>query len=69
VRVFSSAPIVNRYDVFTLETADGICVMLKGFINKLRTNDNGFPSTVLYSFQIFFFPTEISSKKWIWQNS
>lgn len=67
MRVFSTAPIVNRYDVFTLETADGICVLLKGFINKLRTNDNGFPSTVLCSFQIFFFffPTEISSKKWI----
>lgn len=50
MRVFSSAPIVKRYDVFTLETADGICVLLKGFINKLRTNDNGFPSTVPCSF-------------------
>lgn len=57
VRVFSSAPIVKRYDVFTLETADGICVLLKGFINKLRTNDNGFPSTVFSHF-VFGFPPD-----------
>ncbi|XP_059462312.1 kinetochore-associated protein KNL-2 homolog isoform X2 [Corylus avellana] len=57
VRVFSTAPIVNRYDVFTLETADGICVLLKGFINKLRTNDNGFPSTVFSRF-VFGFPPD-----------
>lgn len=46
MRVFSSAPIIKRYDVFTLETADGITVIIKGFINKLRTNENGFPSEV-----------------------
>jgi hypothetical protein len=62
MRVFSSAPIVNRYDVFTLETADGICVVLNGFVNKQRTNDNGFPSTVPCSFlfcSIFFFFTKV----------
>ncbi|XP_022143982.1 uncharacterized protein LOC111013765 isoform X2 [Momordica charantia] len=55
VRVFSSAPIVKRYDVFTLETADGICVVIKGFINKLRTTDNGFTDEVFKHF-VFGFP-------------
>ncbi|CAK9319994.1 unnamed protein product [Citrullus colocynthis] len=55
VRVFSSAPIVRRYDVFTLETADGICVILQGFINKLRTTDNGFTAQVFKHF-VFGFP-------------
>lgn len=44
VRVFSSAPILKRYDVFTLETVDGICVIIQGFINKALTQQNGFPS-------------------------
>ncbi|XP_051129263.1 kinetochore-associated protein KNL-2 homolog isoform X2 [Andrographis paniculata] len=44
LRVFSSAPILKRYDIFTLETSDGICVILKGFINKAQTLENGFPS-------------------------
>ncbi|GAB4856803.1 hypothetical protein Ancab_014721, partial [Ancistrocladus abbreviatus] len=43
-RMFSSAPIIKRYDLFTLETADGVCVMLSGYINKLRTIENGFSS-------------------------
>ena len=47
MRLFSSAPIVKRYDFSTMETADGICVVIKGFINKLRTQENGFPSMVL----------------------
>lgn len=51
MRVFSSAPIHRRYDVFTLETTDGICVIIKGFMNKARTVENGFPSEVcLYNF-------------------
>ncbi|CAA3024728.1 Hypothetical predicted protein [Olea europaea subsp. europaea] len=55
VRVFSSAPIHKRYDVFTLETTDGICVIIKGFMNKARTVENGFPSEVCNHF-IFGFP-------------
>ncbi|KAK2975096.1 hypothetical protein RJ640_014458 [Escallonia rubra] len=43
-RAFCSAPILKRYDVFTLETMDGICVLIKGFLNKARTEENGFPS-------------------------
>ncbi|KAL2502865.1 uncharacterized protein Fot_36713 [Forsythia ovata] len=55
MRVFSSAPILKRYDVFTLETTDGICVIIKGFMNKARTVENGFPSEVCNHF-IFGFP-------------
>ncbi|PSS34968.1 Protein EMBRYO DEFECTIVE like [Actinidia chinensis var. chinensis] len=55
VRVFSSAPIRKRYDVFTLVTADGICVLLKGFINKIRTIENGFLFEVFDHF-VFGFP-------------
>ncbi|XP_065854298.1 kinetochore-associated protein KNL-2 homolog [Euphorbia lathyris] len=54
-RVFNSAPISKRCDVFTLETADGITVILQGFINKNRTIQNGFPSEVLSHF-LFGFP-------------
>ncbi|XP_048320508.2 kinetochore-associated protein KNL-2 homolog isoform X2 [Ziziphus jujuba] len=56
VRVFSSAPIAKRYDTFTVETVDGICVIIKGFINKQRTTDNGFPSEVFSHF-VFGFPS------------
>ncbi|XP_057972301.1 kinetochore-associated protein KNL-2 homolog [Malania oleifera] len=56
VRVFASAPITKRHDVFTLETADGICVIIKGIINKFRTNQNGFPSEVFSQFVLGFPP-------------
>ncbi|XP_021682151.2 kinetochore-associated protein KNL-2 homolog isoform X2 [Hevea brasiliensis] len=55
LRVFHSAPITKRYDVFTLETADGIIVVFQGFINKTRTIENGFPSEVFSHF-LFGFP-------------
>ncbi|KAI9153284.1 hypothetical protein LWI28_008831 [Acer negundo] len=55
MRVFTSAPIVKRYDIFTLETADGICIILKGFINKSRTKENGF-SYKDFSHFLFGFP-------------
>ncbi|XP_030927810.1 kinetochore-associated protein KNL-2 homolog isoform X1 [Quercus lobata] len=57
VRLFSSAPIVKRYDFSTMETADGICVVIKGFINKPRTQENGFPSMVGSHF-VLGFPTD-----------
>ncbi|KAJ4704722.1 hypothetical protein OWV82_021591 [Melia azedarach] len=56
MRVFTSAPIVKRYDVFTLETADGIYVVIKGFINKSHTMENGFPSEVFSHFMFGFPP-------------
>ncbi|XP_059669485.1 uncharacterized protein LOC132314671 [Cornus florida] len=54
-RVFSSAPIHRRFDVFTLETVDGIFIITKGFINKVRTEENGFPAEVFNHF-VFGFP-------------
>jgi hypothetical protein len=45
-QVFSSAPIVKRYDYSTVLAADGIRVVIGGLFNKLRSQDNGFPSTV-----------------------
>ncbi|XP_043712208.1 kinetochore-associated protein KNL-2 homolog [Telopea speciosissima] len=55
VRAFSSSPIFKKYDAFTLETADGITVMVKGLINRDRTLQNGFPSEVCSHF-LFGFP-------------
>lgn len=50
VRVFNSAPIIKRYDEVSLETVDAIYVLIRGFINKQRTLDNGFtPQVCLYS--------------------
>lgn len=46
MRVFVSAPVVKRYDVFSLETADGIYVIINGFINEQRTLENGFSPEV-----------------------
>lgn len=46
MRVFVSAAVIKRYDVFSLETADGICVMISGFINEQRTLENGFAAEV-----------------------
>ncbi|GKV05799.1 hypothetical protein SLEP1_g17765 [Rubroshorea leprosula] len=54
VRVFTSAPIVKRYDAFTLETADGVCVVFRGVINKSRTEENGFSSEVFNHFTFGF---------------
>ncbi|TXG58582.1 hypothetical protein EZV62_016411 [Acer yangbiense] len=56
MRVFTSAPIVKRYDDFTLVTADGFCIILKGFINKSRTKENGFSDEVFSHF-LFGFPS------------
>ncbi|KAF8402260.1 hypothetical protein HHK36_013212 [Tetracentron sinense] len=55
VRVFCSAPIIKRHDTITLETEDGITIMIKGFINKSRTHENGFSSEVCNHF-LFGFP-------------
>lgn len=50
--MFVSAPIVKRYDVFSLETSDGIHVIISGFINEQRTLENGFAPEV----RLFHFP-------------
>ncbi|XP_008806422.1 kinetochore-associated protein KNL-2 homolog isoform X2 [Phoenix dactylifera] len=54
VRIFSSAPVVKRYDAYTLETEDGITVIIQGMINKIRTRDNGFPPEVCNRFLVGF---------------
>ena len=54
VRVFHSAAITKRYDVFTLQTADGVTVLLQGYINRTLTVENGFPSQVFF-LHIFLF--------------
>ncbi|TQE04146.1 hypothetical protein C1H46_010258 [Malus baccata] len=46
-REFSSAPISKRFDIFTLETLDGICVAIIGFINEQNTIENRIPSEVV----------------------
>ncbi|XP_009787991.1 uncharacterized protein [Nicotiana sylvestris] len=70
MRVFSSAPILKVFDVFTLETIDGICVVLKGFINKTHSEENGFPSEVFEQF-LFGFPPqwEVFNKKYLGRES
>ncbi|KAI6698493.1 hypothetical protein NL676_018612 [Syzygium grande] len=55
VRVFKSAPITKRYDFSTLETADGVCVVVSGLINKSRTTESGFSSEIFKHF-VFGFP-------------
>ncbi|KAK1563394.1 hypothetical protein Q3G72_027005 [Acer saccharum] len=54
-RVFTSAPIVKQYDIFTVESADGICIILKGLMNKLRAKENGF-SAEDFSHFLYGFP-------------
>ncbi|KAL3536384.1 hypothetical protein ACH5RR_004845 [Cinchona calisaya] len=56
LRVFSSAPILKRRDLFNLETADGVWIIIKGLINKARTEENGFPSEVFDHFICGFPP-------------
>ena len=34
VRVFTSAPIAKRHDLFSLETTDGIYIIIRGFIDE-----------------------------------
>ncbi|KAM0940900.1 putative transcription regulator Others family [Dioscorea sansibarensis] len=49
-RIFTSAPIVKRYDAYTLETADGITVRIQGVINRARMHHSGFPPEVCRRF-------------------
>ncbi|CAI9106255.1 OLC1v1005378C3 [Oldenlandia corymbosa var. corymbosa] len=55
VRVFYTAPILRRLDVFTVETVDDTCVILNGFLDKAKTQESGFPSEVSNHF-VFGFP-------------
>ncbi|KAL2323356.1 hypothetical protein Fmac_027735 [Flemingia macrophylla] len=55
VRVFVSSAVIKRYDLFSLETADGKFVIIRGFINEQRTLENGFAPEVFNHF-LFGFP-------------
>ena len=46
-RVFYSAPICKKHDVFTLETTDGVIISLNGTFNKQQAIASGFPDEVL----------------------
>ncbi|GAV69220.1 SANTA domain-containing protein [Cephalotus follicularis] len=54
-RAFCSAAIAKRHDATTLETMDAITITLSGFINRSRTQLNGFPDEVCNHF-LFGFP-------------
>ncbi|CAJ1968332.1 unnamed protein product [Sphenostylis stenocarpa] len=60
MRVFVSAPIIKRYDAFSLETVDGRYVIISGFINERRTLENGFDPQVFNRF-LFGFPPDWES--------
>ncbi|XP_058215109.1 kinetochore-associated protein KNL-2 homolog isoform X2 [Rhododendron vialii] len=66
VRAFTSAPILNRSDPLTLETVDGIYVLIDSCLNKVRTEENGFPYEVFSHF-VFGFPTnwEEYAENWL----
>ncbi|XLS86614.1 hypothetical protein HN51_036780 [Arachis hypogaea] len=55
VRVFTSAPIAKRHGLFSLETTDGVYIIIRGFIDEQRTIGNGFPPEVFNHF-LFGFP-------------
>lgn len=52
--VFSTAPIIKRYNICTLRTADGITIVTKGSINASRTLENGFSSEMCSLFLLGF---------------
>ncbi|KAL1200077.1 putative kinetochore-associated protein KNL-2 [Cardamine amara subsp. amara] len=55
MRVFTSSPIIKALDVFTLQASNGICITLRGFLNKERVVKNGFKPEICREF-IFGFP-------------
>ncbi|XP_028804511.1 uncharacterized protein LOC114759508 [Neltuma alba] len=53
-RVISSSTIAKRHETNVLETQEGITFIITGFINKSRTNENGFSFEVCRRFQLGF---------------
>lgn len=56
VRVFTSSPILKAFDVFTLEASDGVCIVLRGFLNKPRLVHSGFLPQICSEFILGFPP-------------
>ncbi|CAH8371158.1 unnamed protein product [Eruca vesicaria subsp. sativa] len=61
MRVFTSSPIITVFDVFTLHASDGVCIILRGFLNKQRLAQSGFLPQISREF-IFGFPPCWESK-------
>ncbi|KAF9596302.1 hypothetical protein IFM89_008828 [Coptis chinensis] len=55
-RSFRSAPIVKRYSMYEVESADGIPVFINGYINRPRTEENGVSLELCDHFLIGFPP-------------
>ncbi|KAI3903290.1 hypothetical protein MKW98_031944, partial [Papaver atlanticum] len=53
-RVFSSAPITKRHSLVSLNSADGINILIQGPINNSRSQENGFSSEVCSRFIVGF---------------
>ncbi|GMY32370.1 protein EMBRYO DEFECTIVE 1674 [Fagus crenata] len=54
IRAFRSAAISKRHNATTLETVDGIKILISGSINRPQTHQNGFPSKVCNHFLLGF---------------
>ncbi|XP_020973042.1 uncharacterized protein LOC110269509 [Arachis ipaensis] len=54
VRVFTSAPIAKRHGLFSLETTDGVYIIIRGFIDEQRTIGNGFPPEVCSHYSLVY---------------
>ncbi|XP_057963866.1 uncharacterized protein LOC131155005 isoform X1 [Malania oleifera] len=54
IRGFYSAAIAKRHDATTLETIDGVTIVISGLINRSRTYQNGFPSEICIPFLLGF---------------
>ncbi|KAK9169908.1 hypothetical protein Syun_002048 [Stephania yunnanensis] len=54
MRLFFSAPIIKRHDLYTLETADGITILIQGSVNRSRMQENGFRPEICNHFLIGF---------------
>lgn len=46
MRVFTSSPIIKAFDFSTLQASDGICITLRGFLDKERVVKSGFTPQV-----------------------
>ncbi|KAK4801678.1 hypothetical protein SAY86_022165 [Trapa natans] len=52
--LFRSAAVIQRCEITTLETADGMEIILSGLIDQHHSNENGFPNEVCHRFMLGF---------------
>lgn len=60
--MFVSAPVIKRYDMFSLKNVDGIYLLISGFINKQCSVENGFDPQV---FSISWLDKLLCKNLWI----